>query len=274
MGEDIREQFERDGYIVARGVIDAGTVDALRSQFMVVFKQEKARVLFDAVLHYPEIFAVLKSPKLVGALTTLLGERFVFPPESSVTFNHYGWFHTDATGWALRNQTFYEDEQFRMVTVAIYLQDNDEHGGGIHLAPGSHKLPDRYVELTRRKHVLRQKLNESPVRRMLHRLSRGRLYDLTKPFREHERGVDVPSKAGDAIIWDMRLAHRASHPRVKRVPPHGGKLAIFFTCGANNLVTTEAYMKYVLSSPENEYLRKPNRIVNQTDESLQQFVIF
>jgi hypothetical protein len=35
---------------------------------------------------------------------------------------------------------------------------------------------------------------------------------------------------------------------------------MFFTCGANNPVTTDAYMKYVRSLPENAYLLGPRRL--------------
>jgi len=256
MGEDLCAQFEREGYVIVKQVIDPQTVQALRSFFLPVFQREKTNVLPDAVLQYPQIRNVLKSSKLVQALTTLLGKPFTVPPHSSVECNRFGVFHTDMTGAEMNQETFHKNKAFRMVTVAVYLQDNNEYGGGIRLAPGTHTQPDPYVELTRQKASFRQQFNQSSLKRALKKLSRGRLYDWDKPFREHEHGVDIQSNAGDAIIWDMRMVHRASPPRVKGSAPHKEKLAIFFTCGANNSITTQAYMKYTTSLPENAHLQK------------------
>ncbi len=260
MTEDICPRFEREGYIVVKDTIGQNEIQALRSYFLPLFHAKKTNVLPDAVLHYPDILKVLRNPKLVHALTTLLGETFVVPPNSSIEFNRYGVFHTDTTGAEINDQTFHKEKEFRMVTVAIYLQDNTEYGGGIRLVPGSHKRPDPYVELTKRKAEVRRNVSQSPLQQLLRRLSRGELYDWDKPFREHEHAIDIPAKAGDAIIWDMRLVHRASPKRAKGPAPEGGKLSIFFNCGSNNWVTTDAYMKYVTSIAENEYLRSQHRI--------------
>jgi len=72
---------------------------------------------------------------------------------------------------------------------------------------------------------------------------------------------DLPAKFerdGDVIIWDLRMAHHATPKRAGGPLPHGaGKLAVFFYRGADNPVTTEAYMNYVLSIPENDFLKRP-----------------
>ena len=118
-----------------------------------------------------------------------------------------------------------------MVTVGIYLQDNDEYGGGIRFVPGSHRGTDEFVELMKRKIVARESLSNSRVKQILKRLSGGKLFDYQKPFLRRPNEVNVPSKAGDILIWDMRLAHAASHPVVKRPAPYGDKIGVFFTCG-------------------------------------------
>jgi hypothetical protein len=256
MTQDLREKFERDGYVHVPGIVPPERVRALRADFFPIFRTQSVRVLHDAVLHYPQILDVLGTPQLVQALGTLLGDHFVVPPYSSVTLDGFGLFHTDTTGAELSGQTYHKRRDFRIVTVGIYLQDNNEYGGGIRLAPGSHREPDRYVPLMTWKADVRRRLHTSRVRRALQRLSRGRLYDVSGPFEEHERGIDIPSKAGDATIWDLRIAHRASPKRAEGPVPDGGKLSVFFNCGVNNTVTTDDYMKYVMSIPENEFLRQ------------------
>jgi Phytanoyl-CoA dioxygenase (PhyH) len=264
VAEDIRDRFHRDGYAVVRSVISAAEVAALRARLLPVFRPEqnggkKVHTIVDTALEDPGILDVLRRPALVEALTAVLGEGFVVPPHSSVSWELYGVFHTDTTGAEMSGQTFHKDPSFRMVTVAIYLQDNDQYGGGIRLAAGTHTQPDRYVALTRRKARIREQLRTSAVRRRLRQLSGGRLYDYERDY-EHPAGRDIVEPAGTAIFWDMRLVHRASHPTVKTAPPDGGKIVMFFTCGASNPVTTDAYMKYMRSVPENAYLLRPRRL--------------
>jgi hypothetical protein len=257
MTTDLEQRFARDGYVRVANVVPPERVQALRAYFLPIFRARSVRVLHDAVLHYPQILDVLSTPKLVHALGDLLGKHFVVPPYSSLTLDGFGLFHTDTTGAELSGQTFHKRSDFRIVTVGIYLQDNNEYGGGIRLAPGSHREADRYVDLMKWKDGVRRQLADSRARRALRRLSRGRLYDVSRPFEQHERGVDIPSRAGDATIWDLRIAHRASPKRAPGPVPDGGKLAIFFNCGVNNSITTDDYMKYVTSIPENEFLRQP-----------------
>jgi ectoine hydroxylase-related dioxygenase (phytanoyl-CoA dioxygenase family) len=254
--DDLKERFERDGYVVVADIIGAKTVQDLRAFFLPIFEGQKINVLHDAVLHYRKVFEVLSTPRLVEALAALLGDDFLVPPYTSVELNRFGVFHTDTTGAEISGQTFHKERDFRIVTVGIYLQDNNEYGGGIRLVPGSHRESDPYVELTRRKADVRRRVSRSRLRRLAKRLSGGRLYDWNRPFLEHDRGTDVRSKAGDAIIWDLRITHRASPKVAKSVAPDGGKVSMFFNCAANNRVTTEEYLKYVVSIRENEFLRR------------------
>ena len=46
--------------------------------------------------------------------------------------------------------------------------------------------------------------------------------------------VDVPTKAGDALIWDLRLFHRASPNVTGGNALPGGKIALFYTLGKDN----------------------------------------
>jgi len=256
MTEAFSEQFEREGYVLIPSVVNAATIQTLRKLLEPEFERKQTNVLPDAMLEYPQIFEMLSKPQILEVLTALLGHPFVVPPHSSAEFNRFGVFHTDTTGAELNGKTFPREKGFRMVTVAIYLQDNTEYGGGIRLVPGTHVKPDPYIALTKYKAAQRKVFAQSPIRRILKRLSRGRLFDWDTPFREHPEGVDIPSKAGDVLIWDMRMVHRASPPRRLGEPPQGKKIAVFFTCGANNAITTSSYMDYALSQPDNSFLKK------------------
>jgi hypothetical protein len=106
------------------------------------------------------------------------------------------------------------------------------------------------------KKAYRAKVEGSPMRKLLKKLSRGRLFDWNKSLEEEPGQVNVPTKAGDAVIWDMRLAHRAAPAKAPGSQFEGGKIGIFFTAGANNAITTELYMEFVNSRPANAHLQK------------------
>jgi len=144
----------------------------------------------------------------------------------------YNQLHTDTTTQENLGHLFHKNADFRMVTVGMYLQDNNEFGGGLYLVPGSHLRPDPIARLRR----LQEDYYKSFMKRALKKLSLGKLFI----YNNYEQrgvgrgGIDIPSKAGDLIIFDMRIIHRASHPTVSDPAPNGGKLAIFSRCSANN----------------------------------------
>jgi len=117
--------------------------------------------------------------------------------------------------------------QFIVIEIGIYLQDNDEFGGGLRLVPETHRLPDPYVGLLKKKHATRKAVDSSLVKRTLKTLSRGRLYGWRdREFETVPGEIDIPTKAGDVIIWDVRIVHRASPNKLGREGIPGGKIAV------------------------------------------------
>jgi hypothetical protein len=108
MEEALAMTFEREGYLVIKDVIDAKHVQELRSFLLASLKKENQTVLFDVILTFPEIFALLRSVRLVEALKALLGENFLAVPHSSVMMNSFGHFHSDTTSAELDEQTFHK----------------------------------------------------------------------------------------------------------------------------------------------------------------------
>jgi hypothetical protein len=67
-----------------------------------------------------------------------------------------------------------------------------------------------------------------------------------------KRGYRVPSKAGDVVLFDMRLDHKASASTAG--PPPVRKLALF-VIAAKNDAHARSYLRYVQSRPDYLYLR-------------------
>ena len=234
VNEDV-QRFEEAGYLLIRNVFNKEAIARWRAQFLAELKAQNTRLLVDGIIKYPEMREALSNPRLLQVLGTLLGRPFVVLPLTSVDHNRFGQFHTDTSGAEMEGWSFHKDKNFRIGVVGVYLQDNNEYGGGLTLVPGSHLLPDPYVALLKRKHEIRKKTDRSFVRRTLKRLSRGRLFSWQDPrLVEFPGAIDVPVKAGDVLMWDLRIVHRATPQKIKGEALPGGKIALFYELGADN----------------------------------------
>lgn len=90
------------------------------------------------------------------------------------------------------------DKPYPIVRVGLYLQDHVTHSGGLKLRPGSHRL-DCLEELGRRE--------------ALARLLRGRVR-----WKQLSPGLNVPTLAGDLLIWSMRIHHSGYAVRLRGAP--------------------------------------------------------
>ena len=66
--------------------------------------------------------------------------------------------------------------------------------------------------------------------------------------------VSLPSKAGDLVLFDFRINHRASRGRLRAERPEEKKLAIFYACSRNN-GHVRSYHKFLASRPNYVYLK-------------------
>lgn len=237
-----KEHFDRDGYVVIPDVLSADDVSAMRAFLESLFDSgvtykgdvqirggvegRGGGVRHDIFARYPETRFLMTHPQILGALRSLLGPQVVFLPEMAAHDSRYGHWHKDTTPMERAGLTFHWSPDFRFVECGIYLQDNDEYGGGLDVVPGSHREPDHTppapkITLVQR---LRAKLGR-PIERQ------------PPPPPVEENGFGIPSKAGDLVIFDFHLNHMATQPTacsVNEVPADKRKLALFFACSANN----------------------------------------
>lgn len=242
MSSGLLETFQREGYAVIPGVFDRAQVRELRSTLLSVFDGplqlgDRARASNGAGLRvelaarYPSLRWLLVHPPLLAAVRSLLGEDFIYLPEMSAHDSGFGGWHRDTLSQESAGHTFHNEPDFLMAEVAIYLQDNHRiYGGGLDVIPGSHARPDaRFHDL-------------GLLDRIQHRLQ----------FRT--RRHSIPTRAGDLLLFDFRIEHRATQrlPYVP-VPPEHRKLAVFFACSANNR-HAQNYRDYIAGRTDYEYL--------------------
>ncbi len=264
--DEMERQFDRDGYVVVSNVLSDKQIRVMRQAIadrisakstgvyqqpsellQKVYTQEPAKgILSDLFVNCPETLDVVCNEKVSTALKVILGDPFVMLPDSTAHWGYYNILHTDTTTAEQQGWMYHKEDDYRIVVVGIYLQDNQGDGGGLYLVPGTHKEPDPFVKLRKELPGKQAKLQRSVLKRVLRAVSGNRLYNYEKPFLDHPRGFDVPSKAGDVLIFDMRLLHRSSFPKQKGHTPEGGKMSIFVHASRNNR-HVENYVNYIKS---------------------------
>lgn len=222
-------QFWRNGFLLLPDVLSQEQVRGLREFLVRIYDVEARRpgdddvTRYDVICRYPEARWLVGHPPLVGALKSLLGNDFAFLHEWSAHDSYFGGWHKDTTGQETNGKLFHYAADYRMVQVAIYLQDNGEYGGGVDVIPGTHReRTDRYV-----------RTGAPPKLTFWQRAWRKlRHYGLLPA--EKERAYSIPSRAGDVVIFHTRACHQATQPKTTPVPPEYRKLAIFLMASANN----------------------------------------
>lgn len=224
-----KQSFHRNGFLVVPNLLTAREIAWLRSFFEPLFKRpSKKRLpgdtdgwLVDIYNRYPECQWLLFHEPTTAALRSLLGEGFVFLRDHSALHEFYSSWHKDSGGIDLAGQSFHREPDFLMVQTALYLQDNSYLlGGGLDVEPGTHTSP------------------EDP-------------FVLKKPY-QVTNALTVPSRAGDFVIFDFRLNHRAT-PRLLTTDGTSDKMGIFQPCSTNS-PHVHAYYDYLKGRPAYDYL--------------------
>ncbi len=238
------EQFNRDGYILVRDVLDASVVAELRGFLTPLFDKGAVHpgdVQFppkegvrggglrnDVWSRYPDLRVTMTQPKVLGALRSLLGDDFVILLGGVAHDSRYGGWHKDTTPLERAGLDFHKDPDFAIVECAYYLQDNDEYGGGLDVVPGTHTEED----------VTPPAPKITFLDKVAYKLGHPR-YKANDVF-TRENALSIPSRAGDFIAFDLRLDHMATQPKqgsLNDIPEGRRKLAVFFIAAANNDVT-------------------------------------
>jgi hypothetical protein len=139
-------RFRRDGFVVVPSVLDAARVDALRRAFTAARPRAHrvggGRVLFEPGDSIGDARALLTDPGTLALARDLVGDPVMDLHQSAIHFGpvNRGWHkdcadymqgHADGPDWA---------DDYRIVHFAWYLQDHEEHGGGIAFRRGSQRI--------------------------------------------------------------------------------------------------------------------------------------
>jgi ectoine hydroxylase-related dioxygenase (phytanoyl-CoA dioxygenase family) len=239
---DIRKQFHTQGYYVIPSVFTIQEVKDMRAELLDIFQDRLEKglkipkndtlqdVLADFLLYYPQFIPAFANDRLMEVIEILAGPNPILLPDSSCIREYYGKIHTDTTGTEEAGFTFHKEPDFNLITVGLYLQDNNEYGGGLFAVPGTHLKQDPYIEIVRKFHAF----PHSKWKQFVRKWSFDLFFNYDRALADHPKGIDLPNKAGDIVLFNAKIIHRASYSKVKTPAPHGGKLALFSRFSSNN----------------------------------------
>ena len=234
---DLESDLDQSGFVILGGAFGSDEASKLRSFLVSALEAHQQAMapddgiltdsaLYDAVWpdffqHNPDLFGALYNDRLVRSLQGLLGESFVVTRDSIAHWGYFPGWHTDTTTSEARGVLSHLEPDWRILTIGTYLQ----RGGGLEVVPGSHRGPDPFVAMRRRR--------DSDLG----------LADISDGL--PSASVELPLVPGDVVIFNMRLIHRAatSTPRDDQGRTCQ-KLALFSRASRNIASHLEAYSDF------------------------------
>jgi len=193
------QKFHEDGYLLVKGLFTPEEIEKFR-------KGCAERVPGDTLAN-PTFEKFSLSDKVLGVVRSLLGDEIVYPCLSQTRVNdipkRFGsrYFHVDSFPDDLNYNNF-----FPILNTGIYLQDHAHYSGGLKILPKSHNF-DR-INIKTVSEWLRFTL------KALINLDFKKLNLLLIP----KKSVNVPTQAGDFLIWTTRVHHSGYAKRLKFAP--------------------------------------------------------
>jgi Phytanoyl-CoA dioxygenase (PhyH) len=254
--EEQKQCFQRDGYLLVPGVLSPEQVNLLRDFFRRKFLSpdgpkylgDGKGLLFDVFNRYPEVRWLLFHPPTLAVLRDLLGPDFVVLREAAAHYQQFGTWHKDTTSQENAGHRFQWDGDYLFVEVAYYLQDNSpEFGGGLDVERGSHRMPDRF-RVPRSRFGRGVKKIQSLFGRVVKKIQKTFIRPTTRAY-------SIPNKAGDLVIFDFRINHRATPQPSSPLREDREKIAVFLACGRNVPRHVQGYHDFISSRPDYVYLK-------------------
>lgn len=266
--------FFENGYISIPNVLSPEIVAELRSKILTIFKTNDwkkveyntEQVLCNIFNSYPEFVDVVLNKTLIDAVQSLLNSTPVLFPETAIHYKFYTGWHKDSTSIEKSGEKFHLNENAMFLQCGYYLQDNNELGGGLTVMPKSHQTTDNFI---------------NPNSYSLSILDRIKLklgsYSDEKNIRLNPNKhsvVDVPTKAGDLVIFNFKLNHSATFPKKikpESVPFEQSKIAVF-NAFSNDTENANKYFDFITKREEPFYQSlkeyKPSQELLNTAEKL------
>ena len=218
--QHLKEEFERRGFVVLRGVLEGDRVSRYKKILVeMAGNYQKSWTLPDGVAQTEAFWEAVTNPRLHGVLESLFdGEGYAFLQHNDlhVGFSSPAW-HRDSINRTYGVGPDWDEsiEPYRLVRVGTYLQEFAGSGFKLGLIPGSHR-PAEHLDPEIHKQIERRSGTLAGGVKMLS----GK--DFLEDFAEW-----VATEPGDCVIFDPRVLHTGSRFE-------GAKFSFFMGFGVPN----------------------------------------
>ncbi|MCO4292940.1 phytanoyl-CoA dioxygenase family protein [Solitalea sp. MAHUQ-68] len=147
------QQFNKEGYTIVKNVFSADEIQQLRDNVYKSFEIDKAKGLTyklpqvkDAtyingdVLSKELLFSLVYDERILHIVKTVMGvnDIFYFGDSSYQIGRGLRGFHRDNVDRKFNEGPDWNNENYGIIRLGIYLQDHKYHSGGLKIRPGSH----------------------------------------------------------------------------------------------------------------------------------------
>lgn len=236
----LTQQIKKDGFVLIRNLLSQDEIKQLRQKVKDYFNKKgvnlnKGLTQPNAAVEFPEIASIFYHPKILQVMSQLLGEQqIMFTSHCDVHCKTLSGWHKD-DGMTVMDGGYFGDPAYKkedccVYKVAIYLQDHINNNAGLTVRKGSHKFP----EVHKGEEVyLKTKAGDVVIFdvRLTHTGQRDAI-----PIRSLKRTVNL----GQKVLNKLKIAdYSQSNQLFKRIYDSisGERLSIFFTYGLDNEYT-------------------------------------
>ena len=180
----MKDFFSKNGYVVMKNLISKKTIETVRKEASLLFEKYKDFTLTPTqFLNLPSASDSIVSDKAVDYIKSIVGKSYCMQPNYTIRKDLYIGWHCDDE---FSKGNLFEDcltDMPEFLQCNIYLQDNHTiFGGGIDVYAKSHHL--------------------------FHQQKKAIIDKNTNNY------ISIKTKAGDMLIFDYRIVHRSSQPKV------------------------------------------------------------
>lgn len=259
------DTFNEKGFLVVPNVLSTDEVAQLRSRILEIFGTDEwkksafntSQVLASVYDVFPEFIDISLKKEVIEILTDLCGTKPVLIPETSIHYKFYTGWHKDTTSMSKKGENFHLNEDCLLLQCGFYLQDNStQYGGGLTVMESSHKTADTFINPPSGHNFL----DKVKYKTGFYSEEKDKKINPNK-----HKIIDIPSKAGDFVIFNMNTNHRATNPangNTSAVPAEIAKIALFNAFSKDNDFA-RSYFEYICSRPEPFYINLKSRTVPQ-----------
>mgnify|MGYP001611823403 CR=1 FL=1 len=190
------DKFHKDGFILIKNLFSKEETGKLRSHIDGLKESESGSEKNGSFLFVGDAVSknlgnLVFDERIMNISKQILGPRLVYFGESTIQTGIRAGrgFHRDNADRENQKDPDWQINNFPIIKMGIYLADHKKFSGGLKVRKGSHSIDDFIVDP-----------NNPSIKNQEE--GRGKIYN-------------IPSQAGDLILWSMRLAHSANFIRFK-----------------------------------------------------------